>query len=898
MESLERIIENEINNNPNCRFKKCTFCNKELPATKMFFHKQKNGLYGFTSKCRKCTSEDKNFRFIKDNWYGTVDELYADYRKMSRIQLENKYKKSTNAIIRVLKKENVNTDKSSINKNLSEEEVIFMYESLLKNQIKSFSNGMFTEDTINIYSKYILQHLINNILKWNKEDIINNFNINVLKDYKATIIMNIKYMTVNEFVCSVFSQYDISPWEFKASSVGKNFWNKDENVKNALKWFKEKIKNEKNIVKVMDLANYSLTDLISEYELDGLLISQFESSSKKFFENVFEEKIYKEDLIKNKFNFNIRDELVLSELKYNNILYSINQQYYTLDSVGKTLINNLILQCEEKGETITVHNINKNFGGIAKSQYKKYFGKESVSEYITFIKPKKKTKTKTKKSTKNQIYLNYSTEQLYEHLQSNKRLPLIIYKYEDIMINFLRFIITNKLGLTEKTDICDPQKLNSRKIKKFKIESFIYRLGGKLSALQKCFPELDIKYEDVFKEKYNKKAIISIIDEWLRNENIKIEDILQGSLISSIEKSKEMNNLRHYFNREGKSSNEMFLYYFKEKNIKHPKYDRDIDIYDFKHHCKNFYSDTKNRITKVKRYCEEVCEDSILNNMNNEDLRQWVKNNFTQVKLSKELFAYGDYHKSIYETLVEAYPSILEDKILFDWEWTQCNKTDKKTLLRMLREFVKYRMKDYIKNEIEDIPKYMNPSDIGNIEPKLIKHIHRGRFENFYEWCCEAFPEYKNKWSKEDFGRNIAFDGTELDSNGEKTIYEYIKRNVSSEIISIGRKRNGKYIFKPNKNKYTMFCPDFVIESIKIKDEKIKIKKPIIIEYFGMYTDKYNTSVIKRYRDKTKEKEKYYNSNNDIIFIGIYPEDLNNNLYGLKIKLGDVLAYVYDRFNL
>lgn len=39
-------------------FKTCTSCKKVLEATSDNFHKQKNGRYGFTSKCKSCKNAD------------------------------------------------------------------------------------------------------------------------------------------------------------------------------------------------------------------------------------------------------------------------------------------------------------------------------------------------------------------------------------------------------------------------------------------------------------------------------------------------------------------------------------------------------------------------------------------------------------------------------------------------------------------------------------------------------------------------------------------------------------------------------------------------------------------------------------------------------------------------
>ena len=36
------------------QYKICTSCLQEKPATSKYFHKQRNGKYGYTSKCKSC----------------------------------------------------------------------------------------------------------------------------------------------------------------------------------------------------------------------------------------------------------------------------------------------------------------------------------------------------------------------------------------------------------------------------------------------------------------------------------------------------------------------------------------------------------------------------------------------------------------------------------------------------------------------------------------------------------------------------------------------------------------------------------------------------------------------------------------------------------------------------
>lgn len=79
------------------------------------------------------------------------------------------------------------------------------------------------------------------------------------------------------------------------------------------------------------------------------------------------------------------------------------------------------------------------------------------------------------------------------------------------------------------------------------------------------------------------------------------------------------------------------------------------------------------------------------------------------------------------------------------------------------------------------------------------------------------------------------------------------------------------------------------MEYLDIKGKKTKLKKPIILEYYGMYDENHKHEIFKKYVRKTKTKNKYYESNENIYFIPIYPEDIKNNFESLVKKLSSFL---------
>ena len=175
----------------------------------------------------------------------------------------------------------------------------------------------------------------------------------------------------------------------------------------------------------------------------------------------------------------------------------------------------------------------------------------------------------------------------------------------------------------------------------------------------------------------------------------------------------------------------------------------------------------------------------------------------------------------------------------------------------MLRDFVLYRMNNIIADPLIDIPKYLNSTYIGNLFPKLNKQIDKKRFSNYYEWVSLSFPEYASNWSIKDFNDTVAYDNTVCGSKQEVLIYELIKRDMGfSYIESIGNKRKGKYIYElGNDYEYERFCPDFVIEYLDIDNKKVKLNKPIIIEYYGMFSLDNLYYVFVNYKNKTLVKK-------------------------------------------
>lgn len=458
-------------------------------------------------------------------------------------------------------------------------------------------------------------------------------------------------------------------------------------------------------------------------------------------------------------------------------------------------------------------------------------------------------------------------------------MPKYCYKKDNI-IKIIRYIVFEVEKINDKYDLID--WFVRKNLEKYTIDGLVQMMGGKVACINICFKEF-VFLDDDFKA-YNDNKLVKILDEFINKNNIDIYELLNSK--SKIWRDKQLVTMIRYYNTNYNiHTNDIVIKYYKIKGIKHPISNREICEFDFTRHKSGFFDEQDNIIKAIKYYCEKCCDDNILECLNDtESLKKWTFKYFNQQQVSK-VFGYSRYCNSIYELLIKAYPSIKDNKTLFEWEWTQCNNSNIDFLVKMLREYVLYRMNNIIDSP-KDAPSYLNSSYFDIAFPKMNKHITRKRFKNYYEWACLSFPEYKDIWKPEDFNIIISSDGKIFDSYEERDVYEFIKSQpIFKYIKSIGKNRSGKYVFKPNNDKYGSFCPDFVIEYIEIDSKKFKLKKPIILEYYGMYEENHKNIVFKKYKEKTLEKEEFYKNNKDIYYIPIYRSDIKNGYEGLAEKL-------------
>lgn len=859
-------------------------------------------------------------------WYdGKEEEIKQNFRKMSPSQLSKHYNVLEKDIRRFVYKYNLKHQ--DIVYTLTDEEVIFMYNSLLNNEIKSFKNGFYHKQ--NKYYKIIVRYLFDVVLKYNRNDICNNININLFKKYKLSGLLARKKTHIVNILNEIYPTYDIKPWELKKSSVG-NMWKNENVVKEALKWFKSKLVIDKNIKNIYEFKNFEFKALMTEYNLMGLFVQKYNNVD-LFLEDLYNTKFDYNFYIENRYTFKINSDIDMKDLRYKDMVYIIQENYYNLDDIGRTLINEVIKFCEDNNKFPCCKDMSNKRGYISISQYEKYF-KNGWTEIYNYIKPMLEIKPELykchkcgiEKSFNNKYFskdvnskfglkkickdcefeysyklnlnkrakkYNISKENIYNpiiwyetYIKYNlKQMPMFCYE-EDNLINIIRYIALNKLSVKNEYDLVT--KFNKPIFKKCRITNIVHKFNGKLNMFKKCFPEFE--FNDTNNSKYMGDVIIEqIIENWIKNNKYTAEDMLKLSLKKEF--SDELLSLStHCFD----SYTDTLLWYFNKNSIKHPVFNRNIKTYDFAFVTKKYWDLKANRINRVRDYCETECEISILKIINDtRKLKRWIYKYFKSENVSK-LFTYSNYNSSLYATLVETYPQIKENNILFEWEWHQCSKNDKEFLIKALREFILYRLNNVIIDIKEDVPIYINRMCMLQLEPKLHKQIDKNRFKNYYEWCCLAFPEYAKYWSLKDFEECIAFDDTKCDSKQELMVYEFLKRDMNIKYLkNIGKNRTGKYIFEVNDiSKYKKLCPDFIIE---YDNNRNKLNKPIIIEYYGMYEENNKNERFIIYKKKTNYKNKFYKSLKSIDFIALYPDDIKNNYNGIKEKIKLYLNKIY-----
>jgi len=144
---VQEVIDYVLKHEPEINFKICSNCGRNLPAHDWFYSEQKGGKYGYNSKCKKCISilrKNGTYKFesnIREEYFKNIEKDFKiKFRYMSIEQLQKEFKLNFNEVKILIKRFKLRM-KDIIN-SLTDDEIIFMYKSLLNNEIKVFTNGI------------------------------------------------------------------------------------------------------------------------------------------------------------------------------------------------------------------------------------------------------------------------------------------------------------------------------------------------------------------------------------------------------------------------------------------------------------------------------------------------------------------------------------------------------------------------------------------------------------------------------------------------------------------------------------------------------------------------------------------------------------------------------------
>lgn len=695
------------------------------------------------------------FDILKDST--VAKEFQSKFRYLLPNQLCSEFNIGIKDVNWLIKKLNLKT--SDIIDTLTDKEIILMYENILSGKRKSFTNGVGKHKK---YVKVIFRHLIFNILKWDRSDICNNFSSQILSNYRLDGFTLAFKLSAYGYIENFIPEYKIKEWELKSSSVGNGFWKKEENIKEALSWFKQELLSL-GLNSIYDASRCGFRRLTKEYNFSGLCTVEFNGSEVKLFEKMFNCKYKKDTALKDHYTFDINEEIELTN-RLQGVVYELNNSYYSLDKTGKRLIDEVIRFCEENKSFPSEKQMSNKNGYISRSQFYKYFNTKIFTDIYNYIYPLQKG-TRNKDITSIQKQINkpkvlicskcsvekeFTKEYFSEHIAGKyglkkmcrtcenkyvislnyKRKGIIFENKEDInpikwweyfyqgkiyvlpnhclkkenAIKILRYVIRKKMKLLSKEEICNGFKADGSFLINYRLRNLYDLFSSKLELLQECFPELNIQEYDLPKVPSSDSNLLHLIDNWVADNDMTVEDILNENF--SLEHTG--GRLKHLSYTRFNHMYEMLIWYLNRKNILHPHGKKDFTLNDF----------SRIRLVSAK-------------------------------------------------------------------------------------------------------------------------------------------------------------DGCILDSYEEKILYEFLKFRLNLDIVATAEDRsNSNYLYYPNNGVDKYYRPDFIIAGVK----------DIVIEYYGLYTER-ETSHYKFYREKTHRKNKYYKSLDTVIFIQLYPVDLKDNFKGVIEKL-------------
>ena len=119
---------------------------------------------------------------------------------------------------------------------------IEIYELLLQGRISSFPSGFWTnrsEEEAKDVAIKLLKYLVDDILKFNKEDVKREVSKKFLTKYKLHTASKLFGRSAIRYILCTYPEVNYQPWQFKQDKVPQSYWTNGKNRVDALKYLFE-----------------------------------------------------------------------------------------------------------------------------------------------------------------------------------------------------------------------------------------------------------------------------------------------------------------------------------------------------------------------------------------------------------------------------------------------------------------------------------------------------------------------------------------------------------------------------------------------------------------------------------------------------------------------------------
>lgn len=163
--------------------------------------------------------------------------------------------------------------KNKISKcNLLNMDAVEVYKLVLDGTLNRFPQGFWdSKESLDNASKCV-RYLIEDVLKWNEEDLLKNMYRKVFVKYKLKGMLTVLFKDVTFEALNNAYPNKFKPWQF--NYVPNGYWENEDNCKKALLWLiDEKLEMTKE-----DIMEKWSMPLIKEYGLESLVKNKFRRS--------------------------------------------------------------------------------------------------------------------------------------------------------------------------------------------------------------------------------------------------------------------------------------------------------------------------------------------------------------------------------------------------------------------------------------------------------------------------------------------------------------------------------------------------------------------------------------------------------------------------------------------